>query len=369
MDIALYLRRKGAALALLVLLPTMAGVLAFLALRDQPTMEVASLRVPVPESFARGFTEVNLFVENFQESLRSTGVTRAATDQLPLSQQAYRQGISAERVGDAATVRVRFEREVGGPVDADPAAVVRTAAGLVLAELTATDLALVEEEHAAAQAELDAAEQRWAQFAEATGLGDIDRELGAALDDRRSLQIQIANVASRGDDPGLLARLEELLAATEQRITEVRAALPEAQRIERRLERASGLVEEVQRDLLETRARVTRAGSDEALGEVAVNRRTDATAVRDGVLVAVVTGLLLAAAVLVLPDLWRQAGARQAALVAREREGRAGPVEGSDAGTVSPDEPPAAAENGPRSRARRGTSRRSDAVPARGGWG
>ena len=359
MDIALFLRRKRWSLLLVVILPVVAGLLAYLVLADQPTQEVATLRVPIPESSASGFTDVNLYIENVQEGLRSTEVSRAVAAALPLSQARYREGISAERIGDAATVRIRFVQEQQG-VQAqerpDPAQVVRLATRLTLGGLAEDGLAYAQEQRARAQAELDAAEERWDAFTGRTGLAEYQRELASALDDQRSLRIQIANVSAR-DEPGLLAQLQGLLEQAEQRAREVRAAIPEAQRIERRLDRASGLLEEVARETLRAEADVARAAADDRVREVAVTERTDDRAVRDGVVVAVATGLALALVVLVVPDLWRSAGARRAVLLARDETDPepAGPA-------PEPSEPVSPA-------ATSGTTRRSGPVPARGGSG
>jgi hypothetical protein len=287
-EIGQFLRSRPRAVALAALIPLVAGLVTSFVLWVQPARHTATATVSVPGSAADSASRVGIFVANFTELASSGPVLAEVADSTGESQKQLQDGLEVLRLGQSSLFTVTYTGERRDTVEPVVRAVISTTFG-DLVQVSGTDAAL----KAADQACQDALAARTA-YQDEIGTLQPDRDYADLSARIRSLQIE-----PRFGSAAAIARLTE----------ERQALVPEIRRMEE-LDQAVAAAATQRAEAEEAAASARRdaaeSQSPNTVQALTVAEESPVGRLIQGVGVAVVAGLLLGLAVLLLPDLFRR---------------------------------------------------------------
>ena len=287
MEIADLVRAVRRRLWLLMILPLVAGGIAFARLANDPESYRASATVAVPSAIERQAGAVGQYVANFRETLRSDDVVSPVARETGVRARALERRLQATRVGTTTTIRVSFTGSNAAAVER----VVVQAAEATVARLAAPALG-------ASSAVVATAEERYEQARD--DLEAFTAETGFVLpeDLYRTKQNQLA--ATR-DEAAAEALRPELEALGEQVL---------------RYQRLNDALQQATTVLNNARSRHLEADADVFQQVEVVQLVSDATLIRRGDLVArgvgtaVALALVLALGAILVLELLRPSARR-----------------------------------------------------------
>lgn len=316
MEILDYLRAKGPKLAILVLLPFLAGAVAFYFLAGQPVRYEGDVQVTVPGALASGGSGLGLYIANFRQAVDSREISDRVVAATGVDEDELEE-LEVRQVGQANRIELSFVSTSADLV----ASVPLVAAQAALEELAQADvdyqrseLAVAEERYAQARAEID-------RFSADTGLLFPEDAYRAAGEQLRDLEQQLAEAEATG--------FTVTAASLRPRIDEVRARrdvlgqqLLVHQQLVASLENANSARRTANGELVQVEAELALSRSPDLIGEVETRPVPRTQTLLGGVGLAALVAFLLALGILALPDLRRRpAPARQeAGRAAREAE-------------------------------------------------
>lgn len=301
MEILDYLRAKGRLLAVLVLMPVLAGAAAYTLLAGEPERYRGEVRVTVPSALASGVSAVGLYIANFSEAITSGPVVDRAVAETGVPADQVRDGLEVSQVGQANLLAVQFVGEDRGAVSD----VARVAAQATL-EMLATErveyerggLAVAEDQYQRARGEVDA-------FIAQTGLVFPADDYRAASDRLRELEEQLAEAEALGYQltaNRLRPQIDALRAERDALAPQVLAF----QRLEEDLENAGSGRRDANGELLEADAQLALVRSPQLLALASAQALPRGQTLLSGMALAVGAAFLLGVGILVAPDLLRR---------------------------------------------------------------
>lgn len=319
MEIIDYLRAKGPQLAVLVLLPCLAGAMAFYVLAGQPARYRGELQVRVPGALASGTSGLGLYVANFRQALSSPEIVDQVSEVTGARGQDLREGLEVRQVGQANQMELDY-------ISTSPDLAVdvpRVAAQATLETLAAAngdfqrrELAIAEERYTEARAEID-------RFRSETGILFPEDEYEAAAEELRGLEEQLAEAEAAGLTITAAGLRPQVDAARANRDL-LGQQLLTYQPLMEALDSAGSARRSAGSDLITAEAQLDLARSPELLDDVETGPISRGQTLLAGVAIAAGAAFLLGLGVLAAPDVLRRGpAARQPERAA----GRRGQVE------------------------------------------
>lgn len=312
MEIFDYLRSKRRQLSLLVLLPFLAGAVAFYLLAAEPVRYRSRVEVGIPTAVASGSSAIGLYIANFRQAVSSSDVTDEIVAETGVEADELEQGLDIQQVGQANRMAVEFTGT--DPDLVDEVAGTTTRAGLAALASGRVDyeqrkLAVVEEQYTQARAELD-------QFRTDTGLLFPDDEYRTAVEDVRDLERELAEAEGAGFQVTAETLRLRLEAARLLQETIARQYL-EYQPLAETLENWSSARRDANEKLLEAETQLALVTAPDLVDGGESEPVPHTQTLLSGVALAAGVAFLLALGLLALPDLLRRpetpaGGARRA---------------------------------------------------------
>lgn len=301
MEILDYARSKGWLLAILVLLPLLAGGTAFVLLGRQPERYSSQLEVAIPTPVASGVSGVGLYIANFRQSITSTSVVGRVAEATGMAPDQLAGGLEVEQVGQANRMVVKYTGTAPDlAADIVPAAAAATLEQLATARLDfeRRRLAIAEEQYERARGEVET-------FSTDTGLVFPEDDYRSIIDELRGLENELA----LAEKSGLLFSAAELRIRMDELRARRDALAPQVlvyQRLDETSENASGARRDMGAAVLDAEAQLQLLLSPELVADVTTAPVPRTQTLLAGVGLAAATALGLALAIVTLPDLLRR---------------------------------------------------------------
>jgi hypothetical protein len=293
-EIGQFLRARPRTTALALLFPLVAGLVALAVLMAQPARYTATATVSVPSSSSDSASRVGLFVANFSEIALSPSVLREVARSTGESTAELEDRLEVARLGLSGLFDVTYTGEREEAVEPVVRAVITTTFDRLVV-VTGADAALetATQAVAAAQAERVAYQDEIGTLQPESDYADLSSRI-------RSLEI----------DPGVTfversarrAALDRLNADRGRLVPQIRRM----QELDQAVEAAAAQRQEAEQEVASVRQDASETQSPTTIRELIVMEESRVGRVIQGVGVAVVAGLLVGIAVLVLPDLLRR---------------------------------------------------------------
>ena len=250
MEIRDYVAGMGWRVMILILLPLVAGGVAFALLADTPQQYLAQSVLTVPSSVVGGSSSSSVaqYMANFEQAIVSESIIAGIVDEVGIDRRDVRDGLETTQLGNSNLVRVSYR----GP-DSDEAARIVELATVSTFDLVATiqlpfgqSLDVLESRVRATTSDLERAETRLEDFLLQNGLV-LPREqyllIAADVERLRNeiLQARIEGTLTDVLKAALRGRLREL--------QELGAKIPEYERLQGDLERAGEDLDAAQDEL------------------------------------------------------------------------------------------------------------------------
>lgn len=306
MEILDYVRAKGRLLAILVLLPLLAGGATFLLLAREPARYRSRLEVAVPPSVASGVSALGLYIANFRQVITSTPVVERVAAETGVPADELRTGLQVRQVGQANRMEVEFTSTEAEAVS--EAAGVATLAAFE--DLAAARVAYEQRKLEVAQGQYDSARGEVDAFSTETGVIFPEDEYREADRELRDLERALIEAEETGllDEAELLRGTIDGVRADRDRLA---PQLLTYQRLEETLDSAASARRQANGQLLDAEAQLTLVRTPELLGPVSSEPLPRAQMLASGVGLAAGAAFLLALGILTIPDLLGAGGTRR----------------------------------------------------------
>jgi hypothetical protein len=226
-------------LSLLVLLPLIAGGLAFALLADTPKQYEAESVLTVPASVAGGSSSGSMeqYMANFEQAIVTAPVVTAVSNEVGADAEAVRSGLDTARLGSSSLIRVSYRGTDPDEATRVVALVTQSAFDLV-AQIQlpfGQSLEVLRSRVRTAETDLQAAETGLQEFLLETGVVLPREQYLIVASDIARLESEILQAESDGSGTdALVAALQE----RRRELEELGAMLPEYERLRAGVDRA-----------------------------------------------------------------------------------------------------------------------------------
>jgi hypothetical protein len=306
MEVRDYLRRRGAWLSILVVLPLIAALAAFSLLVAQPRMYGATLQVRTPTSSANSDSQIGLFVARYQQALTSPAIVQQASGSSGVRPSSLR-AMTATRIGETNLIKVQLTSRSGPPANAKA---ISLSAALALQALATEGLSELQAQVDGAKARLGTVQGLLSAFQERTGSAFPVNEYQSLTNSINSLRSDQAAADSAGEigrsagDGAQVSKLDE-------RRSVLASLLGEAQQLQSDVDSASAASQDAQQRLTATQSSSRAEAISGQLAQPATYRLSRFGPVIQGTVIAAIVGFVLGLLILTGPDLLRRSPSRR----------------------------------------------------------
>jgi uncharacterized protein involved in exopolysaccharide biosynthesis len=298
MEIRDYVGRAGWRLWVLLLVPVAAGAAAFALLADTPPQYEAATVLTVPSTVAGGASSgsVSQYMANFDQAITSDPVVTKVADLVGRDADEVRDGLDVTQLGSSNLVRVSYR----GPDRDDASRIVDEATRStfdVVAQIQlpfGQTLEVLKSRVRSTQAELDTAEARLEDFLVSNGLVLPREQYLLVASDVVRLENELAQAV-----PGTpTATLETELRDRRQQLQELGAKIPEWERLQADVDRATDDLNAAEDELRLTEDQLAHLRPQTT--SVSTERIPEMQTIGRGVAIAAAAGFFVAMVVLLL---------------------------------------------------------------------
>jgi hypothetical protein len=250
MEIRDYVSKMGRRLLILVLLPLLAGGVAFGLLAGTPQQHLAESVLTVPSSVVGGASSgsVAQYMANFEQAIVSEPIIASIADQVGVDGAEVRDSLQTTQLGNSNLIRVSYQ----GPNSGDAARIVELATRLTF-ELVAQiqlpfgqSLDVLESRVRATTSDLRVADSRLEEFLLENGLVLPREQYLLIASDVARLESEISRAQAEGiSTTALVAALRD----RQRELAELGAILPKYERLHATVDRAEDDLDAAQDEL------------------------------------------------------------------------------------------------------------------------